>query len=83
MRRASLGQAKFWRKGFNIGHIPLYLGSISDTILDISIVSCLFFVVADADTIGPMSSFPSLLSAFIKLFILTQIRLATALLIWK
>ena len=43
MRRASLGQAKFWRKGFNIGHIPLYLGSISDTILDISIVSCFFF----------------------------------------
>ena len=32
-----LGRAKFWSKGFNMGPKPLYLGSISDTILDISI----------------------------------------------
>ena len=43
MRRASLGQAKFWRKGFNMGPKPQYLGSISDTILDISIVFCFCF----------------------------------------
>ena len=43
MRGASVGQAKFWRKGFNVGPKPLYLGSISDTILDISIVFCFCF----------------------------------------
>ena len=43
MRRASLRQAMFWHKGFNMGPKPLYLGSISDTILDISIVFCFYF----------------------------------------
>ena len=43
MRRASLRQAMFWHKGFNMGPRPLYLNSISDTILDISIVFCFCF----------------------------------------
>ena len=78
MRQASLGQAKFWRKGFNMEPKPLYLGSISDTILDISIVFCFCFCCWCWQwyTSYPMSSSSSLLSAFPKLFILTQTRLA-------
>ena len=78
MRQASLGQAKFWRKGFNMEPKPLYLGSISDTILDTSIVFCFCFCCWCWQwyTSYPMSSSPSLLSAFPKLFILTQTRLA-------
>ena len=66
MRRASLRQVMFWHKGFNMGPKPLYLGSISDTILDISIVFCFCFCCWCWQwyTIYPISSSPFLLSAF-------------------